>query len=99
MTRPKHRGFDAPFLDEEERALIEPIERAGLKPDKSQAEALAEWRSVVKNTLRKKAITVRVQERDIAKLKARAMQKGMPYQTLIASILHQYAEGDLKETV
>jgi predicted DNA binding CopG/RHH family protein len=98
MKKPKHPGFDAPFFDEEERVLIEPIEREGLKPDKSRAQALAEWRAVAKNTQRKKAITVRVQERDISKLKARAMQKGIPYQTLIGSVLHQYAEGTLKET-
>lgn len=97
MTKPKHRGFDAPFLDDEERAMIESIDPAKIKADRSQTEALAEWRAVVKNTQRKKAITVRIQERDIAKLKARALQKGIPYQTLIGSILHQYAEGNLKE--
>lgn len=98
MTKRKHRGFDAPFLDEEERVMIEAIDARKIKSDKSQAEAIAEWRAVVKNTQRKKAITVRIQERDIAKLKARALQKGIPYQTLIGSILHQYAEGSLKES-
>ncbi len=53
----------------------------------------------MRNTVRKKTITVRIQERDIARLKARALQKGIPYQTLIASILDQYAEGALKEEV
>jgi hypothetical protein len=57
MTKPKHSEFNAPFLDEEERALIEPIERSGLKSGKSRAQALAEWCAVVKNTQRKKTTT------------------------------------------
>ena len=99
MTKPKHVGFDAPFLDDEERAAMEALERAQIMPDKSRAEALADWQAAARNTQRKRAITVRIQERDIARLKERAQQKGIPYQTLIASILHQYAEGDLKELV
>jgi predicted DNA binding CopG/RHH family protein len=55
--------------------------------------------AAMRNTVCKKAITVRIQERDIARLEARALQKGIPHQTLIASILHQYAEGALKEEV
>ncbi|CAI2934003.1 protein of unknown function [Aminobacter niigataensis] len=35
----------------------------------------------------------RVAERDLARLKARAAEEGMPYQTLINSILHKYVEG------
>jgi predicted DNA binding CopG/RHH family protein len=35
-----------------------------------------------------------VRERDLEKLKAKAGKLGMPYQTLINSILHQYAEAD-----
>ena len=42
-------------------------------------------------------ITVRVQERDIARIKAKALEQGIPYQTLVASILHRYATGMLKE--
>ena len=97
MTRPKHTGYDAPYLDEEEKEFFEALDVTKLRQDKTRAEALAEWQAIVKNTQRKKAITVRIQEGDIAKLRARALQKGMPYQTLIASILHQYAQGDLLE--
>ena len=72
----------------------------GFGPSGSPLEELkTEWQAAIRNTVRKKAITVRIQERDIARLKARALQKGMPHQTLIASILHQYAEGALKEEV
>ena len=98
MSKPKHTGFDAPYLDDEEREIMEALERGEYKPsDRPLEEIKAEWQEIVRNTKRKKAITVRIQERDIAKLKARALQKGIPYQTLIASVLHQYVEGALKE--
>jgi predicted DNA binding CopG/RHH family protein len=100
MSKPKHTGFDAPYFDDEEREIMEALERGEFKPsDRPLEEIKAEWQEIVRNTKRKKAITVRIQEGDIAKLKVRALQKGMPYQTLIASILHQYAEGALKEDV
>ena len=97
MKKPKHTGYDAPYLDEEEREFFETLDPAGIKTGKTRAEAMAEWQVIIRQTQREKPVTVRVQERDIAKLKARAMRKGIPYQTLIASILHQYAEGSLKE--
>jgi predicted DNA binding CopG/RHH family protein len=99
MKKPKHTGYDAPYLDDEERDIMEALARGEFISDKSREEALAEWQAVVRNSPRKKPITVRIQEGDIAKLKTRALQKGIPYQTLIASILHQYAEGRLKEEV
>jgi predicted DNA binding CopG/RHH family protein len=36
-------------------------------------------------------INIRLSEKDIQKIKARAVDKGIPYQTLVASILHQYS--------
>ena len=41
-------------------------------------ELKTEWQAAMRNTVRKKAITVRIQERDIARLKARALQKRFP---------------------
>ena len=97
MSKRKTVELDPPYLDDEEREMLEGLNDAVPVEDKSRAEAVEEWRAIARNTLRKKAITVRIQESDIAKLKSRALQKGLPYQTLIASILHQYAEGQLLE--
>ncbi len=41
----------------------------------------------------RKRISIAIPERDLARLKTRAAEKGMPYQTLINSILHEYVEG------
>ena len=44
---------------------------------------------------RKKQISTRLAERDLVRLKAIALAQGLPYQSLLASIVHQYVEGSL----
>lgn len=46
---------------------------------------------------KKKAITLRVNINDLGKIKEKAEKEGMPYQTLISSVLHKYAENRLCE--
>lgn len=50
------------------------------------------WEQVARNTLdgKRRRISISVPERDLMKLKTRAAEEGMPYQTLINSILHKY---------
>ncbi|MCK5510326.1 hypothetical protein KAI65_02165 [Candidatus Parcubacteria bacterium] len=51
------------------------------------------YQEYVKNTVNKtKNINIRLSERDIQKIKAKALRKGIPYQTLITSLVHQYAD-------
>lgn len=97
MKKPKHTGFDAPFLDEEEAAIFSEIEKGNFVFNKATADEVKYWQQIARNTLRKKPITVRVQERDIEGLKVKALEQGIPYQTLVASILHRYVKGTLKE--
>ena len=91
------------FFDAEEREAIESFEAAlesGVvrpSPPEERAKASAEWRALVEKASARKAITLRLQERDIERLKAIARQRGLPYQTLVSSVLHQFAEGTLRE--
>ena len=55
----------------------------------------AKWQGAMENTLRRRAITLRLQERDIHRLKVQAQELGMPYQTYLSSILHQVASGKI----
>ena len=93
----------APFLDDEEREIIERYEDALARGELRMptpvelAQMRSEWQMIVANSSRRKAVTLRLQERDIDRLKSIARQKGLPYQTLVASVLHQFANGDLKE--
>lgn len=92
-----------PYLDEEEKELIESIEaaiddgRITMPSEAERAALAAKWQPSAKAFLERKPVTLRIQGGDISMLKAIASRKGMPYQTLIASILHQYAHGDLIE--
>jgi len=43
-------------------------------------------------------INVRISKRDVEALKTKALEEGIPYQTLVTSILHKYVAGRLKET-
>jgi peptidyl-tRNA hydrolase len=101
MNNATKKGYDAPFLDEEEKDLIESFEAAvdagEIAPHTAEEiETIRQdWKGVLDNTLKKRAITLRLQERDIRRLKAQAREMGLPYQTYISSVLHQLASGKL----
>jgi predicted DNA binding CopG/RHH family protein len=80
-------------LDEEEADLIESLEALTEKPKnlltperRREIEAMAR---ATMNEEREK-ISLRIPRTDLARLKSRAMQEGIPYQTLINSIIHKY---------
>jgi predicted DNA binding CopG/RHH family protein len=80
------------YLDDEERELIESLEaddavfKSHLTPArKKQIETIAR---ATMNGERDK-ITLRISRTDLSRLKSKALQEGMPYQTLINSILHK----------
>ena len=78
-------------LDKEEKEIIKAIERGSLGRRKNIKKEVALYRSYTRSSLnRTRNINIRLSERDLQKLKARAAEKGIPYQTLVASILHQY---------
>lgn len=84
-------------LDEYEKELLE-LEEKGLiessKPSSAERRALM---SAAKQTLQKdKRINIRISNRDLVSLKRKANRAGMPYQTLISSVLHRYISGDIK---
>ncbi len=88
-----------PF-DDEEREDMEAADRAldrlegPIDPVRRD-----EWQALAHATTNppKKQISARLSVHDLAKLKAKAMEKGIPYQTLLGSIVHQYVEGRLVE--
>lgn len=79
------------YLDQEEKEIIESFERGEWKPVKNFAKAKLEAMLVARNTKRKtRNINLRVTEKTFSRLKAKAIEEGLPYQTLAASILHKY---------
>ena len=83
-------------LDEEERELMESIERDEWVPVKDFKTEQQKAVQAVRNTLKKdKRINLRLSQRDYHQIQIKAIEEGMPYQTLIASIVHKYLNGSL----
>jgi len=87
-------------LDKEEQELLESFEQNEWKSVDNLPEKMAEAKQIAANTLRKDArVTLRISSSDLARLKQKAAYKGLPYQTFIASVLHEYAAGHFTETI
>jgi predicted DNA binding CopG/RHH family protein len=81
-------------LDAEEKDLLESFERGEWKSVPNLEEAKAFVREAAANYLRKDArINIRLSRSDLSRIKQMAAYEGLPYQTLIASLLHKYATG------
>jgi len=77
-------------LDPEEQKILDEFERGEWVPVKNQAQARKEAMEAARNTLNKtRNINIRLSERDLARLKRKAAEEGIPYQTLASSILHK----------
>lgn len=83
-------------LDQEEKDLMESIERDEWQPvrdfDRERKKAV----EAARNTLRKdKRINLRLSQKDYHQIQIKAVEEGIPYQTLISSIVHKYLNGSL----
>lgn len=84
------------FLDEEEKDIVESYERGEWKAVDNEDE----WKGVLKksaaNYLKKDSrVNIRIASSDLDRIKELAAYEGLPYQTLISSILHKFAAGYL----
>jgi predicted DNA binding CopG/RHH family protein len=85
-------------LDQEEKEILEAFERGELKSVPNKEAKLKRHREYAAATFRKdKRINIRISERDLRALQKRALTEGIPYQTLVSSILHKYVEGRFVE--
>ncbi len=87
------------YYDEEERILIESIEKGEWVPVDDLQAAIDEAKSLAISTRAKDMrINIRLASRDLKILKTIALEEGVPYQTLVSSVLHKYAKDKLVET-
>jgi predicted DNA binding CopG/RHH family protein len=81
-------------LDIEEQAQLDELESGQFKSVDNLATAKREAKQAAKASLNKTLnINIRLSERDVYKLKAKAAEEGLPYQTLAGSILHKSVAG------
>ena len=82
--------------DREEKAIVDAYDKGKMKlstPSKKEIETI---KATARKTLIKdKRITIRLYDHDYRGIQKKAMEMGMPYQTLISGIIHRYIEGDL----
>ena len=87
-------------LYDEERQLIKDIDNDVFVPVPNQKEEIAKAVLYAKNLLRKdKRLTLRVATDDLEKIQDKAIKSGIPYQTLISSLIRQYANGRISLSV
>ena len=86
-------------LSNEEKEILKSVERGEWRSIKNLGGEIARLRKIAKRTLRKdKRINIRISKKDLDGLQLKAVQEGLPYQTLVASVLHKYLVGKLKES-
>lgn len=85
-------------LDQEEQEILNAFEQAMLQPVADSGVKIKEAQAAAYNTASKiRRINLRVTERDFYLAHVRAQEEGLPYQTLLASIIHKYLTGRLIE--
>jgi predicted DNA binding CopG/RHH family protein len=83
-------------LDQEEREILEAFESGKVKRTKDAVQTQKRHQEYAEAMFRKDArINIRLSSKDLRGLQKKALAEGIPYQTLIASILHKYVEGRL----
>ncbi|MCH7764757.1 MAG: antitoxin [Candidatus Marinimicrobia bacterium] len=81
-------------LTKEEKGLLKSIESGEWETVEDLPKRKAEFQEYAKATLKKdKRVNIRISARDLQELQRIAIREGLPYQTLIASILHKYING------
>ena len=83
-------------LDTEERELLEAFEKGDLKSVGNVKAEIKKHAVYATATFQKDSrINIRMSSKDLRALQKRALVEGLPYQTLISSLLHKYVEGRL----
>lgn len=97
MKKQSSTIFDQQILDPEEQLIEEALERGEFESVGNLEETkkmLADAARRYKELNTSKPITIRVNQLDLIKVKAKAKAKNIPYQTLLGSLIRDFAEGD-----
>jgi predicted DNA binding CopG/RHH family protein len=82
--------------NQEEQEILEAYDEGLLESHKPSHAEIESIKKAAQNTFKKdKRVTIRLYEHDFKGIQKKALQMGIPYQTLISGIIHRYIEGDL----
>ena len=86
-------------LDAEEKKILASVERGEWRSVKGGKRERGRYTAYAKATFRKdRRLNIRISSKDLEAIQKRALEEGLPYQTLVSSILHKYASGRLGES-
>ncbi|OGK20005.1 hypothetical protein A2866_06285 [Candidatus Roizmanbacteria bacterium RIFCSPHIGHO2_01_FULL_39_8] len=84
-------------LSNEEKKILDEFERGEWVEIKETKQEKRHFQRYASNTLNKlKNINIRLSLRDLQRIRAQALESGLPYQTLLSALIHQYAEKKIK---
>lgn len=85
-------------LDNKEKELLESYDKGEWEKISEHENELKKFQKLASDSLKKdKRINIRITHRDLTEIKRKAVHEGIPYQTLVSSILHKYINGRFVE--
>ena len=85
-------------LDKDESELLQSFEDGEWVTVADSEAEVAKYQEYAQATFRKdKRVNIRISSKDLEGIQKKALEEGIPYQTLIASVLHKYVDGRLVE--
>jgi predicted DNA binding CopG/RHH family protein len=84
-------------LDPYEREVLEAYDSGRLKPAADKAELLRMRAAARATATKDRRVNIRLSSIDLNEIQAKALEQGLPYQTLMASVLHKYVTGQLED--
>jgi len=85
-------------LSKKEKFVLESVEKGEWKSVRGVKGKIKKYQEYAKATFRKdKRVNIRISEKDLIGIQKKALEEGLPYQTLISSVLHKFVSGRLVE--
>jgi predicted DNA binding CopG/RHH family protein len=85
-------------LEADEKELLDSVDRGEWRSKRAPKRGFSRYSRAAKATFKKdRRLNIRISTKDLEAIQKRALEEGLPYQTLIASLLHKYASGRLRE--
>lgn len=86
-----------PTIDDSEFDIIDAFDKGEFKSVATKSE-LAKFKAAARATaIKDRRVNIRLSSGDLSDIQIKALEEGIPYQTLIASVLHKYVTGRLAE--
>lgn len=101
QTKIKNEPFEGLVLDQYEQEIEDSVPENFVIPKISKEDLEMFIQAAVrhKNFAKSKRINIRVNNEDLTRIKHRAKQNNMPYQTLLSTMIHKFANGELKASL